>query len=152
MAHHTLKTGYSELVDRINLFPQGAPPSGLLTEILKILFREKEAELVSQLPIKPFTAQKASGIWGKSLTATEQILNELASRALLLDIQKNGDTVYVLPPPMAGFFEFSLMRIRDDIDQKAISELFHEYLNVEEDFVRDLFTLGETQLGRTFVQ
>jgi len=152
MAHHTLKTGYSELVDRINLFPQGAPPSGLLTEILKILFREKEAELVSQLPIKPFTAQKASGIWGKSLTATEQILNELASRALLLDIQKNGDTVYVLPPPMAGFFEFSLMRIRDDIDQKAISELFHEYLNVEEDFVRDLFTLGETQLGRAFVQ
>ncbi len=104
------------------------------------------------MPIKPFNVHKASVIWGKSLPETEKILNELASRALLLDIEKNGETVYVLPPPMAGFFEFSLMRIREDIDQKAISELFYEYLNVEEDFVRELFTLGDTQLGRTFVQ
>jgi ferredoxin len=33
----------------------------------------------------------------------------------------------------------------------VLSELFCEYLNVEEDFIRDLFTRGETQLGRTFV-
>jgi ferredoxin len=52
---------------------------------------------------------------------------------------------------MAGFFEFSLMRVRGDIDQKALSELFFQYLNVEEDFVRELFTQGETQLGRVFV-
>ncbi len=151
MAHHTLKTGYSNLIERINRFPQGAPPSELLNKILQILFREKEAELVSRLPIKPFTVQKASCVWNKSISETEQILNELASRALLVDIEKNGTTVYALPPPMAGFFEFSLMRIRDDIDQKALSELFYQYLNVEEDFVRELFTRGETQLGRTFV-
>ncbi len=59
--------------------------------------------------------------------------------------------MYVLPPPMAGFFEFSLMRVREDIDQHVLSELFYQYLNVEEDFIRDLFTRGETQLGRTFV-
>ena len=52
---------------------------------------------------------------------------------------------------MAGFFEFSMMRIREDIDQKALSELFYQYLNVEEDFIRELFTRGETQLGRVFV-
>ena len=59
--------------------------------------------------------------------------------------------VYALPPPMAGFFEFSMMRIRNDIDQKVLSELFYQYLNEEEDFIRELFTLGETHLGRTFV-
>jgi ferredoxin len=32
-----------------------------------------------------------------------------------------------------------------------LSELFHQYLNVEEDFIRDLFTKGDTQLGRVFV-
>jgi len=53
---------------------------------------------------------------------------------------------------MAGFFEFSMMRYRTDIDQKALAKLFHEYLNVEEDFIRELFTIGETQLGRTYVQ
>jgi ferredoxin len=44
-----------------------------------------------------------------------------------------------------------MMRIRDDIDQKLLSELFYEYITVEEDFIRSLFTEGETQLGRTFV-
>jgi formate hydrogenlyase subunit 6/NADH:ubiquinone oxidoreductase subunit I len=58
---------------------------------------------------------------------------------------------YVLPPPMAGFFEFSLMRIRKDIDQKVLSELFYQYMNVEEDFIKSLFTEGDTQLGRVFV-
>jgi ferredoxin len=151
MAHRTLKSGYTNLSDRLNRFPQGAPPSELLFSILKILFSEKEAELVSYLPIKPFTAKKASRIWKKGLTDTNKILDKLAGRAILVDIEQNGETVYSLPPPMAGFFEFSMMRVRGDIEQKVLSELFYEYLNVEEDFIRELFTRGETQLGRTFV-
>jgi len=151
MAHHTLKTSYSDLVDRLNRFPQGAPPSELLNKILKVLFSEKEAQLVSLLPIKPFTAEKASRIWKMDLTTTRKILDTLANRALLVDIEQNGEQEYALPPPMAGFFEFSMMRVRNDIDQKALSELFYQYLNVEEDFVRELFTKGETQLGRVFV-
>ena len=152
MAHHTIKSSYSNLSDRLNRFPQGAPPSDLLFSILKILFSEQEAELVSSLPIKPFTAKQASRIWKMDLAKTQNALDTLASRALLVDIEREGDMVYVLPPPMAGFFEFSLMRVRTDIDQKALSELFYEYMNVEEDFIRDLFTQGDTQLGRTFVQ
>lgn len=151
MAHHTLKTSYSGLVDRLNRFPQGAPPSDLLYKILKVLFSEKEAQLVSLLPIKPFTAEKASCIWKTDLNTTQKILDALADRALLVDIEQNGMQEYSLPPPMAGFFEFSMMRIRNDIDQKVLSELFYQYLNVEEDFVRELFTKGETQLGRVFV-
>jgi ferredoxin len=151
MAHHTLKSGYSQLVERLNYFPQGAPPSELLNQILKILFREKEAELVSRLPIKPFTVGKASSVWKMDLVSTQKVLDELAGRALLVDIEQNGQSIYCLPPPMAGFFEFSMMRIRDDIDQKALSELFYQYLNEEEDFIRALFVNGETQLGRTFV-
>src|ERR1035437_4743204 len=151
MAHHTLKTAYSDLVDRLNRFPQGAPPSELLNKILKVLFSDKEAQLVSLLPIKPFTAEKASRIWKMDMNTTQKILDTLAERALLVDIEQNGTQEYVLPPPMAGFFEFSMMRVRNDIDQKTLGELFYQYLNVEEDFVRDLFTKGDTQLGRVFV-
>lgn len=151
MAHHTIKSGYSQLIDRLNRFPQGAPPSKLLNQILKMLFSEKAAELVSLLPIKPFTAEKASRIWKMDMTSAQNALNELAGRAILVDIEQNGKSVYVLPPPMAGFFEFSLMRVRNDIDQKLLSELFYQYLNVEEDFIRKLFTRGETQLGRVFI-
>ena len=151
MAHHTIKSGYSRLADRLNRYPQGAPPSELLFKILKMLFNEKEANLVSLIPIKPFTAKKASRIWKMDLNSSQKVLDELAGRGILVDIEQNGESVYALPPPMAGFFEFSLMRVRNDIDQKVLSELFYEYINVEEDFIRDLFTQGQTQFGRTFV-
>jgi len=151
MAHLSSRSGYAELVERLNRHPQGAPPSDLLYRILEMLFSVREAELVALLPIKPFTAEQAARRWRMSLGEAREVLDELASRAILLDVEADGSTSYVLPPPMAGFFEFSLMRVRDDLDQKLLSELFFEYMNVEEEFIRALFTHGETQLGRAFV-
>ena len=152
MSHMVGKSAYKKLEERLNRFPQGAPPSETLYQILSLLFNEKEAELVSQLPIKPFTVKTASRIWKLDIGDSEKVLDELAGRAILFDSDHNGMKKYVLPPPMAGFFEFSMMRIREDLDQKLLSELFYQYLNVEEDFVKDLFLGSETLLGRTFVQ
>lgn len=152
MAHHTLKNGYSALAERLNRFPQGAPPSELLFRILRVLFSPREAELVAQLPIRPFTAERAAAAWKTDVDGARRTLDELAGRAVLLDWEEAGRTVYVLPPPMAGFFEFSMMRVRRDIDQKALAQLYYQYLNEEPDFVRELFARGRTQLGRAFVQ
>lgn len=152
MSHHSVKSSYKKLEERLNRFPQGAPPSKALYQILGMLFSEHEAALAAQLPIKSFTAKTAARIWKTKATETRKVLDKLASRALLLDIEHNGEQRYMLPPPMAGFFEFSLMRMRNDIDQKALSELFYQYLNVEEDFIKELFLSTETRLGRVFVQ
>ena len=81
----------------------------------------------------------------------DRLVDRLASRAILVDIEQPNKTLSVLPPPMAGFFEFSRMRVRRDVGQKVLSELFYQYLNVEEDFIKNLFTPGDTQLGRVFV-
>ena len=151
MAHHTTKSGYVQLVDRLNRFPQGAPPSKLFYKILGMLFSEKEAKLVSLLPLRPFSAEKAAHVWKMDRVRTRKTLDQLCSRSILLDMQEKDRQVYCLPPPMAGFFEFSLMRIRGDIDQKLLSELYYQYLNVEEDFIKNLFLTGETKLGRVFV-
>lgn len=152
MSHNYRKHGYEKLQQRLNKVPQRVPRSEALYKILCHLFSEKEATLVSQLPIKPFNLKTVSRIWKLNETETQKILDELSSRALLLDIEKDGEQIFLLPPPMAGFFEFSLMRVREDIDQKVLSELFHQYLNVEEDFIKDLFLGSETRLGRVFVQ
>ncbi len=152
MAHRTPRSSYQRLTGRLNLYTQGAPPSELLYRILAMLFSEQEAELVASLPIKPFTAEKAAKNWRVSLLEAERTLQSLAGRALLVDVQLNGKTEYTLPPPMAGFFEFALMRTRGDIDQKLLSELYEQYITVEEDFIRDLFLTGKTKLGRVFVQ
>ncbi|MGV8057905.1 MAG: 4Fe-4S dicluster domain-containing protein [Smithellaceae bacterium] len=133
------------------MFPQGAPPTELLFKILQVLLSEKEAKLVSLLPVKPFTAEKAAAIWRYSTDEARIILNDLADRGMLLDYEEDENVTYVLPPPMAGFFEFSMMRYRKDINQKVLAELFYQYLNVEENFIKDLFLNGETQLGRVFV-
>ena len=153
MAHHnTIKqNNYKLLAERYNRFPQGAVASDLLFKILKILFSEREAGLVSLLPIKPFNVKKAAGIWKMGEKDAAKILNDLADKGLLLDAVENDDIIYSMPPPMAGFFEFSLMRYRNDIDQKSLSELYYQYMNVEEDFIKQLFTGGSTQPGRTFV-
>jgi ferredoxin len=151
MAHHTVRSGYHELVERLNRFPQGAPPSELLFKILSLLFTEREAQLVSLLPIRPFGVKAAATLWKLPQARATEILETLASRAILLDLESNGKQLYLLPPPMAGFFEFSLMRVRGDVDQRALSELFHQYINVEEEFIKALFTDGDTQLGRVFV-
>jgi hypothetical protein len=78
LAHLTVRSAYKNLVDRINRFPQGAPPSELLYKILEILFSEEEAEFVSKLSIKPFTAEKAARLTNKSLKEAKTILEKLA--------------------------------------------------------------------------
>ncbi len=152
MSHHTAREGYKKLIDRLNRFPQGAPSSETLYRILSLLLTEQEARLVSQLPVRPFQAQDAARAWHMPVPEARKVLDALAARAILLDSEGPQGSTYVLPPPMAGFFEFTLMRTRGDIDQKLLSQLFHQYLNVEESFMRDLFAGTETKLGRAFVQ
>ena len=151
MAHATARGAYGALADRLNRLPQGAPPTDLLFRVLALLFSEKEAGLVAQLPVRPVTARRAARIWGMREAEARAVLEGLASRAILLDMEGPNGTLYILPPPMAGFFEFSMMRVRDDIDQHLLAELFYQYITVEDDFIVSLFTNGETQLGRTFV-
>jgi ferredoxin len=152
VAHLSARSGYHQLIERLNRFPQGAPPSGLLHQILRLLFTEREAALVALLPIKPCSVETAARAWNVSHAEAQGVLEGLAARAILLDVEQAGRQAYVLPPPMAGFFEFSMMRVRGDLDQQLLAELFYQYLNVEEDFIKALFTQGDTQLGRTFVQ
>jgi formate hydrogenlyase subunit 6/NADH:ubiquinone oxidoreductase subunit I len=146
-----MKSGYTEFVDRLNRFPQGAPPSDTLYKILEVLVSEREAEILAQLPIRPFTAPQAARLLKMSVSETRRVLDELASRAVLVDTEREDEVTYTLPPPMAGFFEFSMMRMRGDVDQRLLGELFYQYMNVEEEFIKNLFVRGETQIGRVFV-
>ncbi len=152
MGHLTTKDAYKNLEERINWFTQGAPPSETLYQILRVLYTEKEAKWVALLPVRPFTLKKAARIWGTTEAKAEKLLDRLCEKALLVDSDYHGQRRFVMPPPMAGFIEFALMRTRGDIDQKYLSELYYQYMNVEEDFVKDLFFAAETRLGRVFVQ
>lgn len=151
MAHLTGRSAVGRLARRLNRFPQGAPDSESLRRILTVLLSEREADLLARVPFRPFTVSTAARAWQMPARDAREVLEALAARAVLLDLESEGETRWVLPPPMAGFFEFSMMRVRGDVDQHLLAELFHQYINVEREFVESLFGAGSTQLGRVFV-
>jgi len=149
MGHITSKNYYG-LQKRLDDSSQGAPYSKDLFKILEIIFTEKEAELVSVLPLKMFTAAKAAKIWKKSEKETKKILNELADKAILMDLRKGKTQKYVLAPTMAGFFEFSLMRTDGKFNRKVLSELYYQYINKESKFIKQILGL-RTSIARTLI-
>ncbi len=150
MGHITSKN-YLSLQKRLDDSPQGAPASDSLFQILEVLFTEKEAKLVSTLPIKPFTVKIAAKRWKKTESETRKVLDTLADNGLLLDMFDGEKQTYILPPTMAGFFEFSLMRTDGKFNRKLLSELFHQYMNVEEGFLKEVFAL-DPSIARVLVQ
>jgi len=149
MGHITSKN-YLNLQKRLDMNAQGAPASESLYKILEILFTAEEAEKVSLLPIMPFDSNEAAKRWNLSEPETKKILNELASKGLLLDMDNQGIQTYVLAPTMAGFFEFALMRTDGRFDRKVLSELFYHYINEEDDFVEHAL-MQKTPIARTLV-
>ena len=91
MSHIVAKEAFKSLEDILNKFPQGVPPSETLYKILSVLYTEEEAALVAKLPIRPFNISMASKIWNVSLSEAEFMLESLASKALILDTEYNGE-------------------------------------------------------------
>lgn len=153
MSHHTQREAYGAFIDRLNRFPQGTPPSDTLYQILSVLVSRDEAAQLALLPIRPFTAARAAKCLHITKAEAKKTLDHLCDKAMLLDVVKDGgETRYMMPPPMAGFMEFAMMRVRTDIDQKLLSELYHQYMLVEDEFFYDLFYSKETNMGRVFVR
>ena len=115
LAHRTVRSAYKKLSDSLNRFPQGAPPSELLFQILAMRFNEKEAELVASLPIKPFKAQTAARIWKLPVGDTLRQLNGLADRALLVDIESGPNATDITNESAVIRWETSLIAPRHSV-------------------------------------
>ena len=70
---------------------------------------------------------------------------------MLFDLEHDGTRYFCLPPVVTGFWEFTFMRVRDDVPQAELAKLFYRYIHEDDHFVNSLFQ-GETQLGRTLVR
>ena len=147
---HITSRNYLKLQKRLDMNAQGAPASEALYKILEILFSADEAGKVASLPILPFTGLEAMKRWGVDEKQAKTVLDGLADKGLLLDMDNNGTQTYVLAPTMAGFFEFALMRTDGRFDRQVLSELFYQYINEEDDFVAKVL-MQKTSIARTFV-
>jgi Pyruvate/2-oxoacid:ferredoxin oxidoreductase delta subunit len=149
MGHITSKN-YLDLQKRLDKHAQGAPMSDSLLKLLEELFTKDEADKLAKLPIKPFTAKIAAKRWKVSVKDSQKLLDQLAEKGVLLDFLKGDEQRYVIPPTMAGFFEFSLMRTDGKFNRKVLSELFYKYINEEEEFIFEALE-QKTSIARTFI-
>ena len=149
---HKVKVVYKKLQKRLDKYPVGAPASPQLYELLSLMFTPEEADFAARMPMIPAPLDVIAKRTGKSRAELPALLDAMASKGLIMDFpdQNAEKTFYMLSPTVVGFFEFSMMRERDDINQKRIAELMDNSLDKEEDFVRDIFQ-ARTQLGRVVV-
>jgi Pyruvate/2-oxoacid:ferredoxin oxidoreductase delta subunit len=121
-------------------------------EILEILYTPEEAELASRMPVMPTGLDGIAHRLNLAPAALKPRLEALCDRGLVLDLvhPETGDTKYVLAPPMAGFFEFSMMRAKDSIPKKRMAQALDAYVHGDDTFVREVFG-EETVIGRALV-
>jgi len=153
MGHLSLKHAREALRKRLDNNPVGAPPHKALYEILSLLFSDEEAAIAAALPYGFSSTARIARLSGRKAEELEPVLDRMADRGLLFDVRKNGKAYWYLNPLVIGFFEFSMMRIRPDLDQKHLAHLIHEYAfeDPARGFMQELGKGGETQLFRPLV-
>jgi ferredoxin len=153
MGHISAKKAYLGLQQRLDRMPIGAPAHSALFEILEALFTEEECRVASSMPLRLTKLKDVAKNAGLSQKRTRQVLETLAWKGLVADLPRDGNqTLYFLNPTVIGFFEYTMMRVREDIDQKKVAELMWAYLREDPDlgFMR-MLTQGETFIARPLV-
>lgn len=140
---------YGYLAQRLNKNPVGAPVNETLMSILHRLYTESEAILGSRFPLMPMTLDKIAGITGIAEQELKQTLESMSAKGLVVGMALSDGTYYMLAPMMVGFFEFTFMRVRDEINMKELAELFAIYLKTPG--VWEEFFGGDIKLLRTTV-
>jgi ferredoxin len=133
MGHLALKDAYGALRNRLDKNPIGAPDTKALYEILRIVFTEEE------MPMQMAGLTEISRRTGIDQGTLQARLAAMADKGLVFDFEFNGKMLYMLAPTIVGFFEFSMMRRREDIDQKRLAGLVHDVL------------LGDATFGNQFL-
>ncbi|MDP8223161.1 MAG: 4Fe-4S binding protein [Candidatus Lernaella stagnicola] len=153
MGHVTTKAAYLALQERLDKMPIGAPANRFLFEILAELFSEEEARVAAAVPMGLTSARRIAANADMDLAQAREVIDRLVEKGLLADLPRsNGSVSYFLNPTMVGFFEFTMMRVRTDIDQQRVGKLFHEYLrNDPERAFFKAVAEGETFFARPLV-
>jgi len=140
MGHLIAKEAHRRLRERLDKHSIGAPDVSAMYEILKTVYTEREAAIAAQMPMKLMTAAALAPRLKMSAGELERELAAMAEKGLVFDFAFDGPTMYMLAPTMVGFFEFSMMRLRADVDQKKLAGHYHD-LVLDESFTKPLIGL-----------
>ncbi|MCG9967337.1 4Fe-4S binding protein [Pelotomaculum terephthalicicum JT] len=141
---------YMALAERLHKNPVGAPVNEVLMEILHRLYTEGEAMVGSKFPMVPIRLNKIAAITGIKEETLKETLDSMSDKGLVQELPAKKGTYYMLTPMVVGFFEFTFMRVRDEIkNMRELAELFERYFRRPE--VGEEFTGTATKLMKALV-
>jgi ferredoxin len=129
VGHLGAKDVYRDLGRTIDGLTVRAPWSPALRAVLAELYTEEEADLVSRMPtgLAPLArVSKVSGVPERKLAG---MLDRLAAKGLVMDLEVGGAYRYVISPFVVGVFEFTMMRTDGGADFPRLARLFKEYVS-----------------------
>jgi Fe-S-cluster-containing hydrogenase component 2 len=153
-----MKEEYRDLAARIERGPVALPEAQDEAaergrrEILEILYTPEEAALAARMPIRPVSLDGLAKRLGVAAPELEAKLEAMCERGVVFDLvnPRSGKRSYMLAPPVAGFFEYSLMRAKDSVPKKRMAEALHAYTHLDPAFARAAFG-QQTVIGRALV-
>ncbi len=150
MGHHGAKDNLVPLIDRLNQYPIGLFDNEKLRQILAHLFSEEEAYVASRFPLQESTINELVRATKIDKNELQLILERMANKGLVMDLQYGKTTYYLLMPGLIGFFEFTFMKQRADLPVAELAQLMTEYLydDPEQGQAREFFG-SKTQLTRS---
>jgi ferredoxin len=154
MGHLTARSDYfHKLQQRLDKMPIGAPANPEFFKMLEALYTDEECRVAAALPMTLSTEAHIAKNAGLPLQRTRDVLERLINKGLVGDIEaRDGRFRYFLNPTVIGFFEFTMMRVRDDIDQKKVAQHMWNYIYCDPDKAfLTMMTEGDTFLARPLV-
>ncbi|MBI5018426.1 MAG: 4Fe-4S binding protein [Deltaproteobacteria bacterium] len=118
---------YRDLQKRLDQFPIGAPETPELYEILRIVFTDEEAYVASRMPLTRVPLEEAVQAVGIDREPLLEILERMAEKGVVINLEKAGRTVYGLQGTLTGFFEFAFQKPRAGWPMERLAELTHRY-------------------------
>jgi len=113
---------------RLDKTPSGAPKHPAALKILKLYCTAEEADFLSRMPAKFCSAPRLSRLYKVELPKIEDMLERLIDKFLVADMDcGHGVRLYTPMEIIPGFWDFTFMRIRNDLPVAEITELFEQY-------------------------
>ncbi|NLI12458.1 4Fe-4S dicluster domain-containing protein [Pelotomaculum propionicicum] len=147
--HDAKEAVYRALAERLSKNPVGVKVNKTLMEILHRLYTESEALVGGSFPLAPVTIDKIATGSGIEENSLKNILEGMAEKGLVIDLPRRDKVLYILAPMVIGFFEYTFMRVRDDINMKELAELFERYFQNDE--ARAELSGGATKMFKALV-
>jgi Pyruvate/2-oxoacid:ferredoxin oxidoreductase delta subunit len=148
MSDGTHDYAYDHLQRRLDRMPIGAPAHRALFDILRELYTPEESGLAAAMPFRPASTRRIASRAGLSERRAQELLDGMMHKGLVVDLPRpDGRMTWFLNPTVIGFFEFTMMRVRTDVDQQRLATRMWEYMRRDPDLAF-LRMLGE---GPTFI-